>query len=167
MAQESVAANPSSEADAKRRSVNAKEFLAAFRELPDDYYLMGKFSLKPKHLRRIYDQLMERGLLAEYEYHSRDGRSPEVEQTGTNPFKTRDKSTASPSEAHSHQSPASGGTSTVVELQVSEFCPNCNRSKHPDHPDSCPYCGVVFAKMKQTEGSNKVVVWEGDPRQFR
>ena len=167
MNQESVQADPQSQTDAKRRSVNANEFLAAFTERPDDYYLMEKFSLKPNHLRKIYDQLIKRGLLDEYEYRSRDGKSPEVEQAGTNPFKTRDKSTASPSEAHSHQSPASGGTPTVVEVQISEYCPNCNRPKHPDHPDSCPYCGVVFAKTKKAEGSKKVVIWEGDPREFQ
>lgn len=167
MARESVQANTSSQADAKRRSVNAKAFLAAFRERPNDYYLMEKYSLKPKHLRKIYDQLMERGLLVEYEYNSRDVKSPKVEQAGANPFKTRGKSAASPSEAQLHQSPASAGTSTVVELQIPEDCPNCNRSKHPDYHDSCPYCGVVFAKMKQAEGSKKVAVWVGDTRQFR
>ena len=88
MARESVAAKPPSQTGAKRRSVNAREFLAAFRELSDDYYLMEKYSLKPKHLRKIYYQLMARGLLAEYEYNSRDGKSPEVEQTGANPLKT-------------------------------------------------------------------------------
>jgi hypothetical protein len=128
---------------------------------------MKKYSLKPKHLRKIYDQLIERGLLASDEYHSRNEKSVEVEQAGTNALRTVEKSMVPPSEAHPDRSPASAGTSTVVEVQLYELCPNCDRSKHPDYPDSCPYCGVVFAKMKQTEGSRKVAVWEGDQRHYR
>jgi len=63
MDRESPTANPPVKTEAKGIHINAREFLEAFRELSDDYYLMTKFSLKPKHLRKIYDQLMERGLI--------------------------------------------------------------------------------------------------------
>jgi hypothetical protein len=65
----------------QERSISAKEFLASFRERPDDLYLMKKYKLKVKDLQGIYDTLMLAGLLSEYEYHSRDGKVRELEET--------------------------------------------------------------------------------------
>ncbi len=174
MDRESARANPLIQVEAKRIHINAREFLEAFRDRSDDYYLMRKFSLKPKHLRKIYDRLMERGLLAEYEYNHRDKKSLEVEEKTVSratlspvvltPDSTSEavgKFTTFPSESHSQPSPAphvSTGASTVVELRTTELCPRCDRAKHPDYPDSCPYCGVVFAKIKQSEKSEKVAI---------
>ena len=90
MNRESAPANPLVQVEAKRIHINAREFLEAFRDRSDDYYLMRKFSLKPKHLRKIYDQLMERGLLTEYEYNDREKKSLEVEE------KTVSRATPSP-----------------------------------------------------------------------
>ena len=168
----SPTANPLVRTEAKRIHINAREFLEAFRDRSDDYRLMRKFSLKPKHLMKIYDQLMERGLLTEYEYDHREKKSPDVEE------KTASRATPSPvvstpdspsepvstfttfqSESHSQPSSAphlSTNAPTVVELRTTELCPKCDRAKHPDYPDSCPYCGVVFAKIKQTEKSEKM-----------
>jgi hypothetical protein len=174
MDRESPTANPPVKTEAKGIHINAREFLEAFRELSDDYYLMTKFSLKPKHLRKIYDQLMERGLLTEYEYNHREKKSLEVEEkTGlratpspvvSTPDRTTEASgtfTTFPSEPDSLPQSVprvSTGPSTVVELKTIELCPQCNSEKHPDYPDSCPYCGVVFAKIKQSEKSEKVAI---------
>jgi len=128
----SAQANPLVQTEAKKIHVNAKEFLASFRDRSDDYYLMGKFSLKPEHLRKIYHQLMERGLLAEYEYNYRDRKSPEVEQTA---------------ESRATPSPASGSASTVVEVHTAELCLKCNRARHQGHSDFCPHCEAVLAKI--------------------
>ncbi len=174
MDRESARANPLIQVEAKRIHINAREFLEAFRDRSDDYHLMRKFSLKPKHLWKIYDRLMERGLLAEYEYNHRDKKSLEVEEKTVSratlspvvltPDSTSEavgKFTTFPSESHSQPSPApevSTGASTMVELRTTELCPKCDRAKHPDYPDSCPYCGVVFAKIKQSEKSEMVAI---------
>lgn len=155
-------ANPLGHSEAKRRRINASEFLGAFRDRSDDYYLMGKFSLKPEHLRKVYDKLIERGLLAEHEYSHREKKSSEVgEKIRSTPSPEVSppditsvapcKSETSHSGLHSEPipSPNLSIASTVVEQQAIEFCPKCDRAKHSDYPDSCPYCGVVFAKIKQ------------------
>jgi len=182
MNRESPRTNPTAQIEAKKIHVNAREFLEAFRERSDDYYLMDKFSLKPKHLRKIYDQLMERGLLAEHEYDHRKKKSLEVEEKTVSgatapPVVSRWDSTTEAtgtftthrSESHSPPPPAphlSTSASTVVEVQTIELCPKCNSEKHPDYPDSCPYCGVVFAKIKQSLESKKVVVWSDKTGRF-
>jgi hypothetical protein len=61
------------------KSLSAKEFLASFRKRPDDMHLMERYGLKAKDLKRIYEKLIQAGLLSEYEYHSRDGKAPELE----------------------------------------------------------------------------------------
>jgi hypothetical protein len=68
----------------RRTTVPAKEFLASFRERPDDFHLMERFRLTPKDLRRIYEKLIQAGLLSEYEYNCRDRKAPELEEPSTN-----------------------------------------------------------------------------------
>ena len=175
MSQEPSRGNPPFQTEAKGIRINAREFLEAFRDRPDDYYLMEKFSLKPKHLRKVYDQLMERGLLAEHEYCRRQKKSHEVEEktgSGTTPpsvVSTPDSATEVTGTFTHYRSefpsqPPAGshlrtGTSTVVQVQTIELCPKCSSEKHPDYPDSCPYCGVVFDKIKESQKSGKVAVW--------
>jgi hypothetical protein len=65
-------------------NVSAKVFLASFRTRPDDFHLMGKFRLTAKDLRKIYETLIQAGLLSEYEYHCRDRKAPELEEPFTN-----------------------------------------------------------------------------------
>jgi len=36
-----------------KKTINAKEFLACFRERPADFYLLEKFGIKPNHLRLL------------------------------------------------------------------------------------------------------------------
>jgi hypothetical protein len=72
-------------ADASAKiTVQAKEFLASFRNRPDDFHLMDRFRLTAKDLRKIYERLIQAGLLSEYEYHCRDRKAPELEEPFTN-----------------------------------------------------------------------------------
>lgn len=70
--------------DDKKRSINAREFLNSFLEMSDDCYLMEKYELKPKQLKGIYEALIKRGLLTEYEYHAREGKAPELDEPTAN-----------------------------------------------------------------------------------
>jgi hypothetical protein len=72
------------DAPAKKRHIDAKQFLSSFQEKSDDFYLMRAYSLKPKHLKRIYEALIQRGLLSEYEYHCRSVKAPELEEPSEN-----------------------------------------------------------------------------------
>jgi hypothetical protein len=67
-----------------QKTVPAKEFLAVFRNRPDDFHLMDSFQLTVKDLRKIYDRLIQAGLLSEYEYHCRDRKAPQLEEAVTN-----------------------------------------------------------------------------------
>ena len=61
-------------------TVQAKDFLASFRNRPDDIHLMDRFRLTAKDLRKVYERLIQAGLLSEYEYHCRDRKAPELEE---------------------------------------------------------------------------------------
>jgi hypothetical protein len=65
-------------------TVSAKDFLASFRNRPDDFHLMDRFRLTAKDLRETYETLIQAGLLSEYEYHCRDRKAPELEEPFTN-----------------------------------------------------------------------------------
>ena len=69
-------------------TVPAKDFLASFRNRPDDIHLMDRFRLTAKDLRMIYERLIQAGLLSEYEYHCRDRKAPELEEPFTNVSET-------------------------------------------------------------------------------
>lgn len=62
-----------------RKKINAGRFLADFRERPDDLYLMEKYGLKPQQLKRVYDGLIAKHMLAEYEYEYRDVKATELD----------------------------------------------------------------------------------------
>ncbi len=62
------------------KSVRAKEFITSFRKRPDDDFLMNEYSLNPKDLQKIYVALIEKRLLSEYEYHTRETKAAEVEE---------------------------------------------------------------------------------------
>ncbi len=64
----------------EQSTVPAKEFLVSFRSRPDDFHLMDTFRLTPKALRKMYEKLIQAGLLSEYEYHCRDRKAPELEE---------------------------------------------------------------------------------------
>lgn len=62
------------------KSLSPKEFLESFRRRPDDLHLMERYVLKANDLKRIYEKLIQAGLLSEYEYHSRERKAPELEE---------------------------------------------------------------------------------------
>jgi hypothetical protein len=64
----------------KKKLVVARQFLMSFRQRPDDLYLMDKYSLSPKQLKKVYNALIEKGWMEEYEYHTRDRKAPELEE---------------------------------------------------------------------------------------
>ena len=61
-----------------KKSIDAEAFLADFRKQPDDNFLMNKYNLKPRHLKKVYDSLMRQGFIEEYEYHTRIGKADEL-----------------------------------------------------------------------------------------
>jgi hypothetical protein len=63
-----------------RKRITSERFLYDFRQNPDDLYLMEKYGLKPHQLRKVYLNLIERNLLTDLEYESREGRVPAVEE---------------------------------------------------------------------------------------
>jgi hypothetical protein len=73
-----VAAEPTTNSTGKL--IRAKDFLACFRQDPDDLNLMQKFSLSPKQLSKVYQALIEKGLLTEFEYHYLRGIPPVVSE---------------------------------------------------------------------------------------
>ncbi len=48
--------------------IRAKEFLAYFRQTPNDLHLIEKFCPSSKQLKEVYDALIEKGLITEFEY---------------------------------------------------------------------------------------------------
>ncbi len=63
-----------------RKKINAGRFLADFRERPDDLYLMEKYGLKLRQLKKVYDSLIAKHLLSEYEYEYRDTKAPGLDR---------------------------------------------------------------------------------------
>ncbi len=68
------------------KTVKAKEFVSLFRKKPDDVYLMEWYSITVKQLAKIYSALIEKGLMSEYEYHQRERKAPELEDTELPPM---------------------------------------------------------------------------------
>jgi hypothetical protein len=176
-------------ASPQKKVINAKEFVAAFRQRPDDFYLMDKFSITPKHLKKIYSALIEKELLSEYEYNQRDGKAPEV---GESEYVPLSASTAvslveNPSEALTERIRASGysfdtrlrgAISDAIEDKTrrlrrstgsgkqeriaTDLCPKCGEPKDPASPNECRYCGVVFAKFEAEKKKGGLSVWRDD-----
>ncbi|MBI5252687.1 MAG: hypothetical protein HY912_24595 [Desulfomonile tiedjei] len=168
----------------KKRSVNAKQFLAAFRERPDDVHLMQMFALKPKQLGKIYSTLLQKGVLSEYEYSYRDKKIPELDEEARTVLAASALANMveSPSQALAELTLSSGHqldpavtkaleewrkrklvrkASQVTEPTM-ELCPKCRNPKDPSSPDSCAYCGIVFAKIASSEKFRGVSVWHDD-----
>jgi hypothetical protein len=61
-----------------RKPLKAKEFVADFRDRPDDAFLMQKYGLSPSELRTVYRKLIEKRWISEYEFYMREGIVPEV-----------------------------------------------------------------------------------------
>jgi len=64
----------------KKKVISAEDFLASFREIPDDFRLMEKYGISPKQLKQVYSDLIEKELLSEFEYNQRERKAPELEE---------------------------------------------------------------------------------------
>jgi hypothetical protein len=69
----------------KKTTIKAKEFIAAFREHPDDFHLMVMFSITKEQLKTIYSTLLAKGLLSEYEYNCRERKLLDDEKEWRSP----------------------------------------------------------------------------------
>lgn len=175
----------------KKRSIDAKKFLASFRSIPDDFHLMQEFQLRPKQLKKVYHALISRGLLSEYEFNWRTAKAPELDEATEN---MRDSSTnVSLVESFSEETLRlfrSGGTGQALEQTPgskaiagrssqpsgnvqpnpplpqghSESCPECGKLKVAHSPGVCVYCGIVFSKLGRSGKYAGVAIWDLDAR---
>ncbi|MGO9122750.1 MAG: hypothetical protein ACLQPD_34675 [Desulfomonilaceae bacterium] len=164
----------------RKRTIRAKDFVAAFREKPDDFHLMLKFSITVRQLETIYSALLAKGLLSESECNCRERKLLQVdEEEKTSPAaSTLANLVENPSEVlaelvYSGRQGDSVVTKALEELQLrkefekrrsraeaptTELCPKCHNAKDSSSPDSCLYCGIVFAKMQPGKNYGEVVV---------
>jgi hypothetical protein len=70
----------------KVNAINIKEFVKDFTEQSDDNYLMEKYGLTAAKLKQVYDRLIGKGLITEYEYHTRQGKTPELAEAEASPM---------------------------------------------------------------------------------
>jgi hypothetical protein len=70
----------------KLNTINIKEFLKDFTEKSDDIFLMEKYDLSAGKLKQVYDKLIGKGLITEYEYHTRQNKTPELEDAEASPM---------------------------------------------------------------------------------
>ncbi|MGO9118759.1 MAG: hypothetical protein ACLQPD_14270 [Desulfomonilaceae bacterium] len=161
----------------RKKKINAKEFVAAFREHPDDFHLMVMFSMTPGQLKKIYSALLAKGLLSEYEYNCREKKlvdsdedkwkSPAASELASlieNPSEVRAELLYSGREKDSNVAKALEELKLKKEFdkklsragaQTAELCPKCNHPKDTSSPDSCVHCGVVFEKLEPSKKSRK------------
>jgi hypothetical protein len=169
-------------------SISAKSFITSFRETPDDFALMEKYSLNPGQLQQVYEQLLGKGLLMEYEFHNRDCRSPELkhmelpEIDETTAVDLTQELSGSLKDYHKigNNLPSIASVKRVSWVEdgplqeegagadrrqprtgsVSVPCPQCGRPRAKESPETCQYCGVVFAKVKGEEKRGGPAVWD-------
>ncbi len=155
------------------KTVKAKEFVSLFRKKPDDVYLMEQYSITVKQLAKIYSAVIEKGLLSEYEYHQRERKAPELQDTDLPPVaaSVTVRVIEEPSEALTERMMNQEcSTDAVLERVLREaretqqqnkrrrtqpkqrevitlsVCPGCHKPKDKSSPDECVYCGLVFSK---------------------
>jgi len=157
--------------------VNAKSFLDDFRKCPDDFYLMEKYCVSAEKLRKVYDTLIEKGLLDEYEYNCRDKKAPQLAGVETVPAEDltavslvedlsgslKDYFAIPASSLSKNRARASGrrGSLTTDPSPGAPrlVCPNCGEPVGPDAETSCIHCGVVFTKAEQRFQRDKIAIW--------
>lgn len=141
-------------------TVSAKDFLASFRNRPDDFHLMDRFRLTAKDLRETYETLIQAGLLSEYEYHCRDRKAPELEEPFTNVSEASTEVTlirsvfdggwgvyrpgedALPRASHLNEIRADKSPSTKTPNRLSVHSANRRGPMTEDTlPEVCPNCG--------------------------
>ncbi len=172
----------------ERISISAKDFIKTFRATPDDFALMKRYSLSPELLKSVYEQLLAKRVLSEYEFHHRERKCAELHQMELPEIEdstaidlTQELSGALEDYRKIEDVPvrslAAKRESWVVDgpfpsedpragSQGSRRghsegpCPKCGRPRPDEYADSCPYCGVVFAKVKTDKKRGGPAVWE-------
>jgi hypothetical protein len=151
---------PDSSRIIQKKTVRAKEFIAAFRERPDDSYLMDRFNISARNLGRIYSTLMEKGMLSEHEYNQREVKAPELDAREHSHISTSltvslvEDPTEALTERIEESDPRLGGEVSQAQgvqkaqQEVADLCPNCRKPKNSSSPEECIYCGVVFRKFE-------------------
>lgn len=171
-------------------AISAKEFLQRFRNDPDDAALMDAFTITPPQLSLIYQTLIKKGLLSEYEYEHRQGKcrelagvpAPEKEDSTSVTLKeliSRDLQDRFREEVSDLTSRPAKGTNGAFgsrpahdvrgRLQRTRrkdpdlgTCPNCKEPKLPSSPEECPRCGIIFARYEQHLTRRGVHIWDED-----
>ena len=172
---------------APTKTVNAQYFLASFRECPDDFFLMKEFSINPKQLQKIYDTLIERRELSEYEYYARERKAPELEESEQN--ESEDSTLVNLYEdvtgalgdyvmedrcrSEQELTSTSPFVTSVASLNIgyssnnanksngssASKCPNCSKPRTMETDDTCAYCGILYSKYDKTQRSKGVAIW--------
>ncbi len=165
-----------------KKTIKAKEFLASFRERPDDLYLLEKYGISVVQLKRVYAALIEKGLLSEYEYYGREKKAPGMEERQRpqlsastavsiveEPSETLTdrilksgyfldtRISKAISDARSTRKPRVNQNidSKKDEKSTMDLCPKCQKPKDPSSPGECIHCGVVFEKIGTGKGDKK------------
>lgn len=118
----------------KVKSINIKEFLKDFTEKSDDTFLMDKYNLSATRLKNIYDKLIGKGLISEYEYHTRLVKTPELEDVEATPM-------AASTMIDLVENPATGSRASGWKVSAAEI----------DLPDSFYKDHSIGAENKPTE----------------
>jgi hypothetical protein len=69
-----------------QKTLQAGAFMRDFRQRPDDFYLMKRYELTPRQLKKVYDAMQRRGLLSDFELNSRDRIAPELQEVSDHPI---------------------------------------------------------------------------------
>jgi hypothetical protein len=171
-------------------TIKADEFLVLFRERSDDFVLMRKYKLTMDQLKKIYDTLIAKGLLSEYEYNCRDIKAPELddfavpeteETTAVNLvqefsddlkqyIRNSLRSHSGNNDDH-HYADGNGAKQSdrkrvstrkpdTARVEHVSLCPACGKPSDASSPDCCRHCGLVFCKAKRLSRHKRVAIWE-------
>jgi hypothetical protein len=152
--------------------IKAKEFLASFRQTPDDFKLMEKYGISSRQLAHLYYALIEKELLTEFEYSQRERKAPELEEhlSPQLSVSTAVSLVETPSVAATESLLNAGysldpnlakavfdaiedknrklGNSTEQDEATTDLCPKCSSLKDSSSPQECLRCGTVYAKVR-------------------
>lgn len=173
--------------ESPRSPTAARDFLESFSKTPDDYALMAQYSLKPHQLKVVYERLIKRGLLSEYQFNTRAVKAPEIdgeanprrEDSTSITWKTELVDTwkdsteirkfllcladGDVSQGGSGSQKDNGRTGGVEGSGCTpaggESCPKCGHPKDPSIRDSCSRCGIVYAKIDKIAGQERIGLW--------
>ena len=141
---------------------------------------MLKFSVTVEQLETIYSALLAKGLLSEDEYNCRERKLLQVDdgESTSSAASTLANLIENASEVPAELVYSGDQRDPVVmkaleesqlkkefekrrsraEAPTTELCPKCHHAKDSFSPDTCLYCGIVFAKIQPGKNYGEVVV---------